>query len=88
MFQIETALLKFDGMDESEDGKSSVVKRCVVNPLFANPTEKPTHPTLSYFQFVLWDPAPAVDCADARRCPEGLNARFGKRLFYTSSYRV
>ncbi|KAH9033483.1 hypothetical protein EDB85DRAFT_2289382 [Lactarius pseudohatsudake] len=27
VFQIETALLKFDGMDESEDGKSSVVKR-------------------------------------------------------------
>jgi ubiquitin carboxyl-terminal hydrolase 25/28 len=30
VFQIETALLKFDGMDESEDGKSSVVKRYVV----------------------------------------------------------
>jgi ubiquitin carboxyl-terminal hydrolase 25/28 len=29
VFQIETALLKFDGLDESEDGKSSVVKRCV-----------------------------------------------------------
>jgi len=29
VFQIETALLKFDGMDESEDGKSSVVKRYV-----------------------------------------------------------
>lgn len=27
VFQIETALLKFDGLDESEDGKSSVVKR-------------------------------------------------------------
>lgn len=27
VFQIETALLKFDGMVESEDGKSSVVKR-------------------------------------------------------------
>ena len=32
VFQIETALLKFDGMDESEDGKSSVVKRCVDLP--------------------------------------------------------
>ncbi len=31
VFQIETALLKFDGMDESEDGKSSVVKRCVTS---------------------------------------------------------
>lgn len=40
VFQIETALLKFDGMDESEDGKSSVVKRCVVFPHFApNPTK-------------------------------------------------
>ena len=29
VFQIETALLKFDGLDESEDGKSSVVKRYV-----------------------------------------------------------
>jgi hypothetical protein len=29
VFQIETALLKFDGLDESEDGKSSVVKRFV-----------------------------------------------------------
>ncbi|KAI0299946.1 hypothetical protein BC826DRAFT_906094 [Russula brevipes] len=27
VFQIETALLKFDGLDESEEGKSSVVKR-------------------------------------------------------------
>ena len=40
VFQIETALLKFDGMDESEDGKSSVVKRYVVFPHFApNPTK-------------------------------------------------
>jgi ubiquitin carboxyl-terminal hydrolase 25/28 len=29
VFQIETALLKFDGLDESEEGKSSVVKRYV-----------------------------------------------------------
>ena len=35
VFQIETALLKFDGMDESEDGKSSVVKRCVASLLRA-----------------------------------------------------
>ena len=46
VFQIETALLKFDGMDESEDGKSSVVKRCVVKPPFANPTKK-TYPPYS-----------------------------------------
>jgi hypothetical protein len=30
MFQIETALLKFDGM---QDGKTSVVKRCVISRL-------------------------------------------------------
>jgi ubiquitin carboxyl-terminal hydrolase 25/28 len=29
MFQIETALLKFDGISSSPDNKTSVVKRCV-----------------------------------------------------------
>jgi hypothetical protein len=46
VFQIETALLKFDGLDESEDGKSSVVKRYVgpLNPCLVksfNPAEQP-----------------------------------------------
>ena len=27
MFQIETALLKFDGLGDAEEGKTSVVKR-------------------------------------------------------------
>jgi ubiquitin carboxyl-terminal hydrolase 25/28 len=30
MFQIETALLKFDEMSGSQNGKTSVVKRCVL----------------------------------------------------------
>ena len=49
VFQIETALLKFDGLDESEDGKSSVVKRYVA---FGSVTD--LYPTIVK-QIVLWD---------------------------------
>jgi ubiquitin carboxyl-terminal hydrolase 25 len=33
MFQIETAMLKFDEMSGSQNGKTSVVKRCLSVPL-------------------------------------------------------
>jgi hypothetical protein len=33
MFQIETAMLKFDEMSGSQNGKTSVVKRCLPVPL-------------------------------------------------------
>ena len=58
VFQIETALLKFDGLDESEDGKSSVVKRCVV---FGSMIFGDQHPTIVE-QIVLWDVAATFDC--------------------------
>ena len=51
VFQIETALLKFDGLDESEDGKSSVVKRCVA---FGSVTFGDLCLTIVE-QIVLWD---------------------------------
>jgi hypothetical protein len=51
VFQIETALLKFDGLDESEDGKSSVVKRCVA---FGSVTFGDLYPIIVE-QIVLWD---------------------------------
>ena len=69
VFQIETALLKFDGMDESEDGKSSVVKRCVMALLRARNSDPRT-----YLQFVLWDPPAAADRAYARRRSSGFNS--------------
>ena len=52
VFQIETALLKFDGLDESEDGKSSVVKRCVAFGSVV--TFGDLYPTIVK-QIVLWD---------------------------------
>ncbi len=52
VFQIETALLKFDGLDESEDGKSSVVKRCVA---FGSVTFGDLYLTIIVGQIVLWD---------------------------------
>ena len=57
VFQIETALLKFDGLDESEDGKSSVVKRCVT---FGSVTFGDLYPTIAG-QIVLWDFAATFD---------------------------
>jgi len=51
VFQIETALLKFDGLDESEDGKSSVVKRCVA---FTSVTFDNLYPAIVE-QIILWD---------------------------------
>jgi hypothetical protein len=58
VFQIETALLKFDGLDESEDGKSSVVKRYVtLNPW-------PEQPFNLVEQLVLWVLAPTIGRAN------------------------
>jgi len=58
VFQIETALLKFDGLDESEDGKSSVVKRYVALDFL---TQIVVEPSPLAEQFVLWDLATTVD---------------------------
>jgi hypothetical protein len=57
VFQIESALLKFDEMDESEDGKSSVVKRCVA---FGAVTFGDLYPTIVE-QIVLWGLAATFD---------------------------
>jgi hypothetical protein len=51
VFQIETALLKFDGLDESEEGKSSVVKRWAA---FESVTFGDLYPTVVE-QIVLWE---------------------------------
>jgi hypothetical protein len=58
VFQIETALLKFDGLDESEDGKSSVVKRYVAFSVWIRILGDP-YPTIVK-QIVLWDLAATV----------------------------
>ena len=60
VFQIETALLKFDGLDESEDGKSSVVKRYVA---FGSLTFGGLYP-IFVEQIVLWDLATTFGRAD------------------------
>ncbi len=60
VFQIESALLKFDELDESEDGKSSVVKRCVT---LGSVTFGGLHPAIIE-QIVLWDLASTFGCAN------------------------
>lgn len=50
--------MKFDGLDESEDGKSSVVKRYVALDFL---TQIVVEPSPLAEQFVLWDLATTVD---------------------------
>ncbi len=72
VFQIETALLKFDGMDESEDGKSSVVKRYVDLHFFSTPgwRSKPH----AKKKVIPWDAPTAIDRADIRSLSSDLNS--------------
>jgi hypothetical protein len=56
MFQIETALLKFDGLGDPQDGKASVVKRfvCILTFALCLLTRS--------LKIVLWQDATASDC--------------------------
>jgi len=84
VFQIETALLKFDGLDESEEGKSSVVKRCVA---LGAVTFGGLYPIVVE-QIVLWGLAATLGRASVRRLTGIVNPRKRKRLFHPSRQRV